>query len=294
MRREDPSALLGKGAALNSLGWYEDALESFGKVLSVRQDDPLAWFGKGQALASMGRYQEALEPFDKAIGYDKGFHDAWNKKGAVLAGLGHYQDAIEAFDTGLSLRQDNAGAWLGKGVALAQLGCHEESIENYDQALAIGSDDPNAWWGKGIALWQLGKTSDAQHAFEKAFGLREGLLDRRIGLYEVWSRLTLAQGLDAMLNNDIKAFEEAGLKFTDILEKAQEDGMGQVEEDALAIFKARLKKKKELKAFEELEVFINLMKIKDPFEGWRAIGKEVSKRWPKGHSVKQAVREMRR
>ena len=58
--------------------------------------------------------------------------------------------------------------------------------------------------------------------------------------------------------------------------------------------KKRLKKPNEKKAFEELEVFIRLMRIKDPFEGWRALGKEVSKRWPKGHSVVKAVREMRR
>ena len=70
--------------------------------------------------------------------------------------------------------------------------------------------------------------------------------------------------------------------------------MGQVVEDIVARVKAGLKKKKEIKAFEELELFINLMRIKDPFEGWWAIGKALSERWPKGHSVANAVREMRR
>lgn len=113
-------------------------------------------------------------------------------------------------------------------------------------------------------------------------------------LYSESSTLTLEQGLNALLAHDITAFEDAGLKYIDILEKAHQDGMGQVVEDALTHFKAGLKKTKEQRAFEELELFINLMNIKDPFEGWRALGKAMSERWPKGLSAVQAVREMRR
>lgn len=36
------------------------------------------------------------------------------------------------------------------------------------------------------------------------------------------------------------------------------------------------------------------MKIKDPFQRCRAIGKVMSERWPKGVSALQAVREQRR
>ncbi len=113
-------------------------------------------------------------------------------------------------------------------------------------------------------------------------------------LYKIEAITALKYGLSGLLTPNIRAFEEAGLKYIDILEKAQRDGMGQVVEDALAQFKASLKKKKERRAFDELEVFINLMKIKDPFEGWRAIGKVVSERWPKGLDCVKAVREMRR
>ena len=70
--------------------------------------------------------------------------------------------------------------------------------------------------------------------------------------------------------------------------------MGEVVVDTLASFAASLKTKKERKAFQELALFVNLMKIKDPFEGWRALGQEISKVWPEGHSAVKAIREMRK
>ena len=113
-------------------------------------------------------------------------------------------------------------------------------------------------------------------------------------IYNMWILVGMYQALEGLAYNNTRAFEEGGLKCVDILGKAEADGMGQVVEDIVARVKAGLKKKKEIKAFEELELFINLMRIKDPFEGWWAIGKALSERWPKGHSLANAVREMRR
>jgi len=46
-------------------------------------------------------------------------------------------------------------------------------------------------------------------------------------------------------------------------------------------------------ALEELELMIRLLSIKDPFEGWRALTKELTKVWPTGVSAVDAVREQR-
>jgi tetratricopeptide (TPR) repeat protein len=183
---------------------------------------------------------------------------------------------------------------FSEGATFLQSGKEEESVKAFEKALKLNPNDPGSWMGKGLALGLMKRASDSDHAFQKSFDLREDFPDGGRALYATWTVVALAQGLGAMLGNDIRSFEEAGLKYIDILEKAEQDGMGQAVEDALVQFEERLKKPNEKKAFEELEVFIRLMRIKDPFEGWRALGKEVSKRWPKGHSVVKAVREMRR
>jgi hypothetical protein len=46
-------------------------------------------------------------------------------------------------------------------------------------------------------------------------------------------------------------------------------------------------------AIEEWELAVRLLSIKDPFEGWRALTKEISKVWPKDASAVDAIREQR-
>ena len=46
-------------------------------------------------------------------------------------------------------------------------------------------------------------------------------------------------------------------------------------------------------ALEELEVMVRLLSIKDPFDRWRELTKEISKVWPEGVSAVDAVREQR-
>ena len=277
------------------------ALEPLTSLDFDEQDVPpeaLRHFSEGVALLEKGKYQDALDAFEQALEHKRDFVEAWRNRGAALMRVGRYDEALDAFKKAITLSGDapDPRMWLAKGVVLASLERPEEALESYEKALGLSLDAPAAWaWlGKGVVLCQLINYKDAHQAFQNAFNLRNTLPGGGTDIYEVWSTMTLAQGLDALLGQNIRGFEEAGLKYIDILEKAQQDGMGRVVEDALTQFKAGLKKAKERRAFEELYVFINLMKIKDPFEGWRAIGKVVSERWPKGHSVVKAVREMRR
>ena len=109
--------------------------------------------------------------------------------------------------------------------------------------------------------------------------------------------MSLGLGVDALVNRDVGTFGEKGLEYIEIMEKAQQDNAGPIVEDVLVRFKDavhKTKKRKMPEAFEELELFIYLMKIKDPFEGRRALGVTMSQRWPKGLSAVQAIREMRR
>ena len=143
----------------------------------------------------------------------------------------------------------------------------------------------------------MGRYVDANQEFQKAYEVKERESFSSAILYKAWAASTLSLGVNALLNEDIGAFEDAGLGYIAILEKAQGDNSGDVAESILANYKVRLQKKRQrkgLQAFEELEIFIKLMLIKDPFEGWRALGKEMSKVWPKGLSAVKAVREMRR
>ncbi len=66
----DVRELVKKGKALLVDGNFEDALAYFEQALLLNQNDPDIWNQKGAALRSLGRYDEALECFNKSLEMD--------------------------------------------------------------------------------------------------------------------------------------------------------------------------------------------------------------------------------
>ncbi|MFI5416606.1 MAG: tetratricopeptide repeat protein [Nitrososphaerales archaeon] len=66
----DVRELVKKGKALLVDGNFEDALAYFEQALLLNQNDPDIWNQKGAALRSLGRYDEALECFNKSLEID--------------------------------------------------------------------------------------------------------------------------------------------------------------------------------------------------------------------------------
>ncbi|TBR24557.1 MAG: tetratricopeptide repeat protein [Candidatus Nitrosotenuis sp.] len=64
------SDLVKKGKSLLIEGNFEDALAYFEQALLLNQNDPDIWNQKGAALRSLGRYDEALECFNKSLEMD--------------------------------------------------------------------------------------------------------------------------------------------------------------------------------------------------------------------------------
>ena len=66
----ETSELVKKGKHLLAEGNFEDALAYFEQALVLNQKDPDVWNQKGAALRSLGRYDEALECFNKSLELD--------------------------------------------------------------------------------------------------------------------------------------------------------------------------------------------------------------------------------
>lgn len=64
------SDLVKKGKSLLVEGNFEDALAYFEQAILLNQNDPDIWNQKGAALRSLGRYDEALECFNKSLEMD--------------------------------------------------------------------------------------------------------------------------------------------------------------------------------------------------------------------------------
>jgi len=93
------------------------------------------------------------------------------------------------------------------------------------------------------------------------------------------------------LQHDSRELQKGVDEYLGVLEKARAENLG----DAATVYlKAAEPASVELQeVIEEWELAVRLLSIKDPFEGWRALTKEISKVWPAGVSAVDAVREQR-
>ena len=87
-------------------GSYNDAKNSFEKVIGLNHQSFDAWLGRGYALEGLTRYQSALESYEKAIVLSKNQEYAWAAyagRGRVSLELQLYQVAERAFEKSIEL-----------------------------------------------------------------------------------------------------------------------------------------------------------------------------------------------
>jgi tetratricopeptide (TPR) repeat protein len=200
-----------------------------------------------------------------------------------------------------------------KGYLLFQEGKQEEGLRNYDYALAT-KETPSAWAMKGNALLQMERKEEALEAFQRAYELREHFGPQKPeylkDLFWAWGTTAYFLGLDAVFEQDSTKLRKWVHQFLDIGEKARSAGLegipgkvvfrvpgtdtpGKVSGDTEHTLIVYAHEAELRDALEELEVAIRLLSIKDPFQGLRAMSKELSKYWPEGLSAVDAIQEQR-
>ena len=156
------------------------------------------------------------------------------------------------------------------------------------------NEAPSTWTLKGTALLQMERLDEAFKGFEKAFSLRDNfgaqkqeyLKDLIVG----WSTAALLRGLGGILGHDVDEAQKGVNEYLKLLEEARAENL-QASVVNLAFEEPVDQELQE--ALVELELMVRLLTIKDPFEGWRALTKELAKVWPTGVSAVDAVREQR-
>jgi len=204
--------------------------------------------------------------------------------------LVHHLEALP-----LDKRRDVREYLLSKKATLLFRQGHEaEGLTQYDEALGV-KETPSTWALKGSALLQVERLDEAFFAFRKSYSLKEDFGPQRQeylqDLLGGWSVAALLRCLYGILEQDALEAEKGAFEYIDLLNMAKRDNLEQM---VLNLSFQLPVSRKTKAALEQLEIMVRLLSIEDPFEGWRALSKEISKVWPKGVSAVKAVREMRR
>ena len=96
----------------------------------------------GRAAYAAGAYNEAAETFARVVQLDPNHFKALVNWGAALSRDGKPVEAILKFQQALALdpqNRHNAEVYHNWGVALERLGKHQEAVEKFDQAVALNA-----------------------------------------------------------------------------------------------------------------------------------------------------------
>ena len=188
-----------RGQALDRLGKYDEAIDSFNIYLNNNPNDSNVWYARGQSLANSGKLDESIKSFDKAIetAYmrSNAWYSAWYAKGSTLESQEKHKEAIACFDEITKADENNSDAWNAKGLAQEKLGEKDEAqksfdkskkinqdkyaslvydgiadltnirydkaLESFDKAILIDPDISDAWYNKGKVLYKLQRYSES-------------------------------------------------------------------------------------------------------------------------------------
>ena len=184
-----------------------------------------------------------------------------------------------------------------KARLLLREGRDQQAIRCYDEALEVNDQSPSTWLAKGAGLMELSRLDEAFKALGKAYVFRDYFGNQRQEwlkiLFEGWSKSSLLRGLFGVLHEDLSEAEKGVYEYLRVVDKAKVECMQDVVVNQLAWSADTKLTPLELLAISDLELMIRLLSIEDPFEGWRALTKEISKVWPQDVSAIDAIREQR-
>ncbi|MBF8303890.1 MAG: repeat:TPR repeat [Dehalococcoidia bacterium] len=244
----------------------------------------------GACLGSRGRHEDAMVYFGKAVELDPEYVAAWWNQTIALGNLGKDAEALTCLDRILALGAENADAWHIKGIIQYNLQRYKQALESFNKALELVPNSGIAWLNKGLTLLRLERFEEATTAFEQAYRFPEMVRNSKTELYTGWSYTLLFGALQAQLAKDLDMVEYWADYWGDVKERSKEDGLAPVMEERITMMKEKLPEK-ELRAFFKIEK--KLHRMEDPLYRLKALRDSISRKWPKGLSAVEAIREDR-
>ncbi len=197
-----------KGAALDALGMYDRAAESYRAAVRRAPGYELAWHNLGNCLYSRELYEEAAEAYGKASALNPsrlenlaGMANSYSKLGKVrrakaavkrlveaapatspvrltaaeiLLDLGFSVEAAEACLEHIRLQGESTEALSVLGTAYHEAGDFAHAAQTFEKALAMSPNNKELYNNLGYSLFCAGFLEPALSAFDKALAIDPG------------------------------------------------------------------------------------------------------------------------
>jgi tetratricopeptide (TPR) repeat protein len=209
--------LLKSGNECFARGAFEEALNSYLSLLSLKPRNADALNNVGATLCKLGRYREAELYFRKAIERRPNYAEAHSNLGAVLRAKGLFAEAETALRRALQLKPDYADARALLGLALAFQGRFRDANAQFEKALKQSPRHVQALLGMAYVATSEGRFDEAEALYARVLEIdprSPGAQAGRAGLRKMttadanWFKVA-----EEIAHSGIVPEEEAALRF---------------------------------------------------------------------------------
>lgn len=169
--KKNPEILSNLAKAQQGACLYEDAIQTYKKLISLDPNNPQILTDMGTAFAKVRQYEDAMASFDGAIKIDSKYFLAWSNRGNLLSELSFTADALTSYEKALGLNPDYAQTWTNYGNALFDIGRYQEARLAHEKSLSLNPNYAEAWSNYGNTLLELKDLGDYE-AYKKAYLLK--------------------------------------------------------------------------------------------------------------------------
>jgi eukaryotic-like serine/threonine-protein kinase len=172
----------GLGLAHACIGWvnetkgfYERALEDFGRAIAYEPTDDSAQTGLGRALERLGRFDEAEKAYLKAVEVRPQYWATHMWLGGFYSRRHDYSKAIEQYYVARAVSPDNGQVYLSLGGTIANSGQYDAAIPILQKAVQL-RPYVEPYSNLGLTYLRARRYNEALPLLEKAVSLGENYI----------------------------------------------------------------------------------------------------------------------
>ena len=155
-----------RGSALSASGRLTEAIEDYGRALTVSPSFQPAYVARGAAQFRLGQVQPAIADYDAAIRLDPRDSLAFHNRAVALRSIGQNSRAIQDYSEAVRLDRFNTESLIGRGVAYQVLEDHARAVVDFTAAVRIRPRLASAYSNRGVSYRALGQEDLALQDFE--------------------------------------------------------------------------------------------------------------------------------
>lgn len=156
------------GICQQASGKLSDAADSYREAVRLNPDYAQASSNLGVILQELGESDAAIAALQNAIKANPAFPEAYANLGVIWRAVGNMEKAINTFRTAIALKPNYAEAHANLGACLHKLGQLEEALASVRIATLLNANYAQAHADLGLILYELSRPGEAAVAFYRA------------------------------------------------------------------------------------------------------------------------------